>query len=235
MITNAAAVQKPRLIVGISGASGAIYGVRLLQVLRGSGIETHLEMSRGAQITLAYGIGMKLAQVEKLADVVHSNKDIGAACSSGSFRALGMIIAPCSIKTMSEIAVGVTGNLLSRAADVTLKERRRLVLMLRETPLHLGHIRSMAAVTESGAIIYPSVPAFYAKPKSFDEMVDHTLGRVLDLFEIDIGLVRRGAETAGDRRRRPLSEEDKPCRVSLRRRPPCRVMGVVDYCHYGQA
>ena len=131
------------------------------------------------------------ANVTQLATVVHSNSDVGAACSSGSFRTRGMVIAPCSIKTMSEIATGVTANLISRAADVALKERRRVVLMLRETPLHLGHIRSMAAVTEAGAIVYPPVPAFYAQPKSLDEMIDHTLGRVLDLFEIDIGTVRR--------------------------------------------
>lgn len=185
------AVQKPRLIVGISGASGAIYGVRLLELLQGTGIETHLIMSRAAQTTLAYETDLKIADVEKLATVVHSNQDIGAACSSGSFRTLGMIIAPCSIKTMSEIATGTTANLLSRAADVALKERRRVVLLLRETPLHIGHIRSMAAVTEAGAIVYPPVPAFYSRPKSLADMVDHTLGRVLDLFEIDMGLVRR--------------------------------------------
>jgi 4-hydroxy-3-polyprenylbenzoate decarboxylase len=198
------ALQKTRLIVGISGASGTIYGVRLLQLLQGTGIETHLVMSRAAQTTLAYETDMKVADVEKLATVVHSNQDIGAACSSGSFRTLGMIIAPCSIKTMSEIATGVTGNLLSRAADVALKERRRVVLMLRETPLHIGHIKSMAAVTEAGAIVYPPVPAFYARPTSLNDMVDHTLGRVLDLFDIDMGLVRRWS---GDKSR---PKEDAP-------------------------
>lgn len=180
-----------RLIVGISGASGAIYGVRLLEVLQESGIQTHLVMSRAAQVTLATETNLKVSQVEQLATVVHSNQDIGAACSSGSFETLGMVIAPCSIKTMSEIASGVTAHLLSRAADVTLKERRRLVLLLRETPLHLGHIRTMAAVTEAGAIVFPPVPAFYARPKSLEDMVDHTIGRVLDLFEISNGLVRR--------------------------------------------
>jgi 4-hydroxy-3-polyprenylbenzoate decarboxylase len=193
------AARKQRLIVGISGASGAIYGVRLLQLLQGSGIETHLVMSRAAQVALAYETDLKVADVEKLASVVHSNQDIGAACSSGSFPILGMVVAPCSIKTMSEIATGVTANLLSRAADVALKERRRVVLMLRETPLHLGHIRSMAAVTEAGAIVYPPVPAFYARPKSLDEMIGHTLGRVLDLFDIDLGLVRRWS---GDKARK---------------------------------
>ena len=180
-----------RLIVGITGASGAIYGVRLLELLRTTDIETHLIMSRAGQTTLAAETSLKVADVEALADVVHQNTDIAAACSSGSFRTLGMVIAPCSIKTMGEIATGVTPNLISRAADVALKERRRVVLMLRETPLHLGHIRSMAAVTEAGAVVYPPVPAFYAQPKSLEEMVDHTLGRVLDLFDIDVGAVRR--------------------------------------------
>jgi flavin prenyltransferase len=182
---------KPRLVVGITGASGAIYGVRLLELLRDCGIETHLILSRAAQMTLACETSLKIADVEKLATVVHSNNDIGAACSSGSFATMGMIIAPCSIKTMSEIATGNTANLISRAADVALKERRRVVLMLRETPLHIGHIRTMAAVTEMGAIVYPPVPAFYALPNSIAEMVDHTLGRVLDLFDIDVGKVRR--------------------------------------------
>ena len=187
-----------RLIVGISGASGAIYGVRLLELLKDSEIETHLIISRAAQMTLATETSFKVADVEALADVVHSNQDVGAACSSGSFQNLGMVIAPCSIKTLAEIATGVTANLISRAADVALKERRRVVLMLRETPLHLGHIRSMAAATEAGAIIYPPVPAFYAQPKSIEEMVDHTLGRVLDLFDVDLGLVRRWT---GEKRR----------------------------------
>jgi 4-hydroxy-3-polyprenylbenzoate decarboxylase len=183
--------QKKRMIVGITGASGAIYGIRLLELLKAGGIDTHLIVSRAAQLTLAYETELKLADVERLATVVHPNNDIGAACSSGSFRTMGMIIAPCSIKTMAEIATGNTANLISRAADVALKERRRVVLMLRETPLHLGHIRTMAAVTEAGAIVYPPVPAFYAQPKSIADMVDHTLGRVLDLFEIDVGAVRR--------------------------------------------
>ncbi len=187
-----------RLIVGITGASGAVYGVRLLELLRGTDIETHLVMSRAAQMTLAAETNLKVADVEALADVVHSNNDVGAACSSGSFQNLGMIVAPCSIKTMAEIATGVTANLISRAADVALKERRRVVLMLRETPLHLGHIKSMAAVTEAGAIVYPPVPAFYAKPASLDDMVDHTLGRVLDLFGINLGIVSRWT---GERRR----------------------------------
>ena len=183
-------LKKP-LIVGITGASGAVYGVRLLEILNTSGIETHLIVSRAAQLTLAYETDLKLSDLEKLATVVHPNNDVGAACSSGSFRTMGMIIAPCSIKTMAEIAMGNTANLISRAADVALKERRRVVLLLRETPLHLGHIRTMAAVTEAGAVVYPPVPAFYAQPKSLADMVDHTLGRVLDLFDIDVGAVHR--------------------------------------------
>ena len=181
--------RRKRLIIGISGASGAIYGVRLLQILRRLDVETHLIMSRAALLTLALETDFTRADVEALADVVHTNSDIGAACASGSFGALGMIIAPCSVKTLSEIATGVTPSLISRAADVTLKERRRLVLMLRETPLHLGHIRSMALATEAGAILYPPVPGFYGKPTSLEAMIDHTLGRMLSLFDIDAGLV----------------------------------------------
>lgn len=189
--------QKPssapgkRLIVGITGASGAIYGYRLLELLRETDIETHLIVSRAAHVTLATETDLKIADFEALADVVHSNQDIGAACSSGSFHNLGMVIAPCSIKTMAEISTGVTSNLISRSADVALKERRRVVLMLRETPLHLGHIRNMASVTEAGAIVYPPVPAFYTKPTSLEEMIDHTVGRVLDLFGIETGVVKR--------------------------------------------
>lgn len=183
--------KQKRLIVGITGASGAIYGVRLLRLLKDSGIQTHVIISKAAKITIAYETSFKISEIENLATVVHPIDDIAAACSSGSFQNLGMIIAPCSIKTMSEIATGTTGNLISRAADVALKERRRVVLLLRETPLHIGHIRSMAAVTEAGAIVYPPVPAFYARPQTLEEMVDHTLGRVLDLFDIDSGVVKR--------------------------------------------
>ncbi|SNT23866.1 4-hydroxy-3-polyprenylbenzoate decarboxylase [Noviherbaspirillum humi] len=188
---QANASSRPRLIVGISGASGVIYGIRLLQLLRQLNIETHLVMSRSAQVTLAHETDLKLADVQAMADVCYPNADIGAAISSGSYPAMGMVVAPCSIKTLSEIATGVTGSLLSRAADVTLKERRRLVLMVRETPLHLGHLRSMTAVTEAGAIVYPPVPAFYARPASVEEMVDHTVGRVLDLFGLDSKTVKR--------------------------------------------
>ncbi|RJL16581.1 UbiX family flavin prenyltransferase [Paracoccus siganidrum] len=187
----AAAPDRPRIVVGISGASGAVYGKRVLEVLRDMGVETHLVMSQAARITIAAEADFTPADLEGLASVTHSNKDIGASCASGSFRTLGMIVAPCSVKSLSEIACGMTTGLLTRAADVTLKERRRLVLMLRETPFHLGHIRSMAAVTEMGAIVYPPVPAFYAKPAGLAEMVDHTVGRVLDLFDLDTGLSHR--------------------------------------------
>jgi 4-hydroxy-3-polyprenylbenzoate decarboxylase len=183
--------DRPRIVVGITGASGVVYGKRLLEVLRDNGVETHLIMSRAAQITMAAETDITPRELERLATVAHANKDIGAACASGSFRTLGMVVAPCSVKTLSEIATGTTSNLISRAADVALKERRRLVLMLRETPLHLGHIRSMAQVTEMGAIVYPPVPAFYARPASLEEMVDHTVGRVLDLFDLDVGLAHR--------------------------------------------
>jgi len=189
---------RPRLVVGISGASGVIYGVRLLQLLRQLNIESHLVMSRSAQVTLAHESDLGVADVRALADVNYGHSDIGAAISSGSYHVMGMIVAPCSIRTLAEIATGATSNLLSRAADVNLKERRRLVLMVRETPLHLGHLRSMAAVTEAGGIIYPPVPAFYARPTSIEDMVDHTLGRVLDLFGVDSNTVSRwGGESSG--------------------------------------
>jgi 4-hydroxy-3-polyprenylbenzoate decarboxylase len=183
-----------RLIVGISGASGVIYGIRMLELLRGTAVETHLVISKSAEITIAYETDWKAANVKALADVVYPAADIGAAISSGSFKTMGMIVAPCSIRSMGEISSGVTSSLLSRAADVVLKERRRLVLMLRETPLHAGHIRSMQVVTEMGAIVAPPVPAFYARPKSIEEMVDQTIGRTLDLFDIDAGLTKRWGE-----------------------------------------
>ncbi len=180
-----------RLIVGMSGASGAIYGIRILQALQGTGIETHLVMSESARITLASESDMTTAQVEALASEVHHARNIGATVSSGSFKTMGMVVAPCSIRTLSEIAWGGTGGLLTRAADVVLKERRRLVLMLRETPLHAGHIKSMQQATENGAIIMPPVPAFYARPKTVDDIVNHSVGRVLDLFDIETDLVER--------------------------------------------
>ena len=180
-----------RLIVGISGASGVILGVRLLQALAETPIEAHLVMTKTAEVTLAYETEIKPEAVRKLADKVYPVADLGAAIASGSFQTRGMIIAPCSVRTLSEIATGVTSNLLTRAADVVLKERRRLVLGLRETPLHTGHLRSMVAVSEIGAIVAPPLPAFYAKPQSIEEMVDQTVGRWLDLFQIETSLVRR--------------------------------------------
>jgi 4-hydroxy-3-polyprenylbenzoate decarboxylase len=180
-----------RMVVGISGASGAIYGVRALVLLRLAGVETHLVMSRAAKLTLAYETEMKVAEVEALADVVHRADNIGSSISSGSFANLGMLIAPCSIRTLSEIASGVTSSLMSRAADVALKERRRVVLMVREAPLHAGHLRSMLAVTEMGAVVSPPVPAFYARPTSIEALVDHSVGRALDLFGLDVGVEQR--------------------------------------------
>jgi 4-hydroxy-3-polyprenylbenzoate decarboxylase len=185
-----------RLIVGISGASGVVYGTRLLELLRPLPIETHLVISRAAEVALAIETDLKPAAVRALADVVHAIGDIAAPISSGSFKTMGMVVAPCSIRSMAEIASGVTTTLLSRAADVVLKERRRLVLLVRETPLHTGHLRTMTALSEMGAVIAPPVPAFYAKPQTIAEMVDQTLGRVLDLFGIEIGRVRRWGEAS---------------------------------------
>lgn len=187
-----------RLIIGISGASGIVYGIRLLECLRALPIETHLVMSKSAEITLAYETDLKVAQVQALADVYHPAADIGASISSGSFRTLGMVIAPCSIRSMSEIASGVTSTLLTRAADVALKERRRLVLMLRETPLHTGHLRNLVALSEMGAVVAPPVPAFYTNPQTVDDIVDHSVGRVLDLFNIDSGKIKRWGEMTPD-------------------------------------
>ncbi len=181
----------PRLIVGISGASGVIFGVRALEKLREAQVETHLVMSQAAKITLAHETDYKVAEVEALANVVHRAEDIGASISSGSFPTLGMLVAPCSIKSLSEIASGMTSGLLARAADVALKERRRVVLMVRETPLHAGHLKSMLAVTEMGAIVAPPVPALYGRPTSLDAVIDHGVGRALDLFGLDVGGVHR--------------------------------------------
>lgn len=183
-----------RIVVGISGASGVIYGIRLLEALRDAGVETHLVMSRSAEVTLAHETSYKVSDVRALASRWYQQADIGAGVASGSYRTLGMIVAPCSVRSMSEIASGVTSGLLTRAADVALKERRKLVLMTRETPLHLGHLRTMAALAEMGAVIAPPVPAFYARPETIGEMIDHTVGRVLDLFDIDSALVRRWRE-----------------------------------------
>jgi 4-hydroxy-3-polyprenylbenzoate decarboxylase len=185
------ATETRRLVVGISGASGVIYGVRLLELLRETDVETHLVMSKSAEVTLAYETDYKPKDVKALASVNHPATDIGAAISSGSFPTMGMVIAPCSIRSMSEIATGVTSSLLSRAADVVLKEKRRLVLALRETPLHGGHLRTMTTLADIGAVVAPIVPAFYTKPKSVDDIINHTVGRLLDFFGIETKVVRR--------------------------------------------
>jgi 4-hydroxy-3-polyprenylbenzoate decarboxylase len=186
-----------RLIVGITGASGAAYGVAALKALRAAGIESHLVISRSGQITAAHELDLKISEVTALADVVYKIDDIAAAISSGSFHTMGMLIAPCSIRTLSEISSGVTSSLLTRAADVVLKERRRLLLMVRETPYHLGHLRSMTQVTEMGAIVMPPVPAFYTRPATVDDIVDHSVGRALDLFGLDTGRLKRWGEDIG--------------------------------------
>jgi len=186
--------QKPRLVVGITGASGSIYGLRTLDACRDLGLESHLVLSRAGAMTLQQETGLSIADISARADVIHKAGDIGAPISSGSFRTLGMIVAPCSVKSMSEIAVGVTGSLLPRAADVTLKERRLLVLMVRETPLHLGHLRTMTQLAEMGAAICPPLPAFYARPKTIAEMVDQSVGRALDLFGLEWKPVKRWGE-----------------------------------------
>jgi 4-hydroxy-3-polyprenylbenzoate decarboxylase len=180
-----------RLVVGISGASGVIYGIRCLELLRDKGIETHLVMSKSAEMTLAYETDLKPKDVRALASVNHSVADIGASISSGSFHTMGMIVAPCSMKTMSEIATGVTSSLLSRAADVVLKEKRKLVLAVRETPLHGNHLRAMASLSDVGAVVAPIVPAFYTRPKTLDDVINHTVGRLLDQFGIDTKAVKR--------------------------------------------
>jgi flavin prenyltransferase len=191
------ATIRPRLIVGISGASGVIYGVRVLEALRPLGVESHLVMSRMAAVTLAHETDLKVAAVERLADKVYAPGDLAAAIASGSFQTLGMLVAPCSIRSMAEIQTGATSSLLTRAADVTLKERRRLVLMVRETPLHAGHLRTMLRLAEMGAVILPPVPAFYGRPERIDDIIDQTVGRALDLFGLDTGRVKRWGETVG--------------------------------------
>lgn len=187
-----------RLVVAITGASGAAFGVRALEALQGmDGVETHLVVSKAGALTAYSELGLELKDLKAKADVVYDNNDIGAAIASGSFVTDGMIIAPCSAKTLGALANGLCDNLVARAADVILKERRRLVMLFRETPLHLAHIRNMEAVTEMGAIVYPPVPALYARPDSIETMVDHTVGRVLDLFDIDADMVNRWSGVRG--------------------------------------
>ena len=182
---------RSRLVVGIAGASGVAYGLRALAACKDLGVESHLVMSRAAALTLAQETELSLAEVQAMADVAYRPGDVGAAIASGSFPTLGMLIAPCSVRTMSEVATGVTSSLMTRAADVTLKERRPLVLMVRETPLHLGHLRTMVKLAEMGAVIAPPLPAFYAKPLSLEEMVDQSVGRTLDLFGLSWSKVKR--------------------------------------------
>ena len=195
--------ERRRLVIGVTGASGALYGVRALQAAADLGVETHLVVSKAAALTLTQELGMSPADLADRADVVHRQTDIGAPIASGSFRTLGMLIAPCSIRTLSEIATGVTSSLMSRAADVVLKERRPLVLMVRETPFHLGHLRTMVKVTEMGGVIAPPLPAFYARPQSIEEMVDQSVGRALDLFGLSWTPVKRWGSDIG-----PIGAQD---------------------------
>ncbi|QQQ19991.1 UbiX family flavin prenyltransferase [Brevundimonas vitis] len=198
-VNGAVPIAPKRLVVGISGASGVIYGVRMLEALRDLGVESHLVVTRAALLTLSQETDLSADDLTGRADVVHKLADVGASIASGSFRTLGMVVAPCSVRTMSEIATGVTSTLLTRAADVTLKERRPLVLMVRETPLHLGHLRTMTALAEMGAVIAPPLPAFYARPETIEAMVDQSVGRALDLFGLDWAATRRwsGLSKAG--------------------------------------
>lgn len=188
-------MQKPRVVVGISGATGFQYGVKALQLLKELGAETHLVMSKAAELTREHETDFKRDEVIALADVFYPTGALGAAISSGSFRTVGMIVAPCSMHSLAAIATGVTDNLLTRAADVTLKERRPLILMTRETPLHLGHIRNMASVTEYGAIVFPPVPALYAGPTSIDQIITHSAARAIGLLGFDTSALPRWGET----------------------------------------
>jgi 4-hydroxy-3-polyprenylbenzoate decarboxylase len=191
------AEERTRLVVGISGASGIAYGVRALDALAEIGVEAHLVVSRAAALTLKHETRLTPAELASRAAVQHRITDVGASIASGSFRSLGMLVAPCSVRTMSEIATGVTSTLLTRAADVTLKERRPLVLMVRETPLHLGHLRTLVRLAEMGAIIAPPLPALYAEPQTVAELIDQSVGRALDLFGLDWGAVRRWGRDMG--------------------------------------
>jgi 4-hydroxy-3-polyprenylbenzoate decarboxylase len=188
------AIGTRRVVVGISGGSGIVYGIRMLQMLRAAGVETHLVLSRGARMTLSYECDWSCGEINSLADAHYSPEDLAAPISSGSFRTCGMVVAPCSVKSLAQIATGVCDTLLTRAADVAIKERRRLVLMVRETPLSHTHLHNMIAVTNAGAIIAPPVPAFYTRPSTIEEIVDHSITRVLDLLYIDAGSIQRWGE-----------------------------------------
>ncbi len=203
--------MKKKLIIAITGASGVVYGIRALEILRAAGnFETHLVLSPSAARTIAEETAYTTAQVKALADTLHSYRDIGASVSSGSFKTEGMLIAPCSVKTLSGIANCFDDDLIVRAADVQLKERRRVVLLFRETPLHAGHIELMAQATRNGAIVMPPVPAFYHRPQSLDDVVNQTVGRALDLFGIDAGIVKRwqGTDPARLKERRTQGEDE---------------------------
>lgn len=186
-----------RMIVGITGATGIVFGIRALEVLRALGVETHLVVSRAAEMTRAQETELSREALQALADHVHPLGDVGASIASGSFRTMGMLIAPCSVRTLAEVATGVTTTLLTRAADVVLKERRPLVMMVREAPLHAGHIKNMLAATEMGAIIHPPVPAFYTGPQTIGDLVDQILGRALDPFGLDMPGMKRWGEEPG--------------------------------------
>jgi 4-hydroxy-3-polyprenylbenzoate decarboxylase len=192
---NVVSTEPARMVIGITGATGIVYGVRTLEALRSMGIETHLVVSKAGEMTRVYETEYSASQLKELADFTYAPGDIAAPISSGSFRTLGMIIAPCSVRTMSDIAHGVTSGLISRAADVCLKERRRLVLLFRETPLHSGHLRNLLAITDMGGIVAPPVPAFYSRPRTLDDIIAHSVGRVLDLFGLDTKAFPRWGET----------------------------------------
>lgn len=192
--TNTSVEGSRRLVVAITGASGVIYGIRVLELLRKTDIETHLVVSKAAELTVTYETDMPPKKLRELASVYHGVADIGASISSGSFKTMGMLVCPCSMRTMSEIATGVTSSLVSRAADVVLKERRKLVLAVRETPLHAGHLRTMATLSDLGAVIAPVVPAFYTRPATLEDVINHTAGRLLDNFGIEVGAVKRWKE-----------------------------------------
>jgi flavin prenyltransferase len=195
--------QKPRLVVGVTGATGIVYATRALEVLRSVGVETHLVVSRAADLTRAYETDLSRDELAALADHVYQITDLGAPIASGSFQTLGMLIAPASMRSLAEIATGVTSSLLTRAADVVLKERRRLVLMVRETPLNLIHLRNMVAVTEAGGVIFPPVPAFYTRPATLEEVIDQSVGRALDQFGICTDIFPRWNETLRKRLSKP--------------------------------
>ncbi|BAL27020.1 UbiX family flavin prenyltransferase [Azoarcus sp. KH32C] len=197
-----------RIVVGISGASGAIYGIRILEALKQIGVETDLVMSDSAKRTIVYETDYSINDVKRLVSCVHDNNDVGASIASGSFKHAGMIIAPCSIKTLSAVANCFNTNLLIRAADVTLKERRKLVLMLRETPLHLGHLRLMAQATETGAVLVPPLPAFYHRPKTLDDIINQSVTKVLDQFDLDTDLF--GRWTGNEEREHAKSRQEQP-------------------------